>query len=173
MLKWCAGLSSKAWLVLLLAFAVLIIGLDQWTKALAQEHLVYARPVAVTGFFDLTLLYNKGAAFSFLSNAGGWQRWFFTLVSLAASVGISVWLIRLKGQERLLAFGLAMVLGGAVGNLIDRVLLSYVVDFLSFHWQSQWYFPAFNIADAAISCGAIVLILDMILHGKQQEAAND
>lgn len=167
MLKFLASLNNASWLCLLFAIAAVVIGLDQWTKALATAGLYYGQPVAVTSFFDLTLLHNKGAAFSFLSSAGGWQRWFFTAVSAIASVAIIVWIITLKGQERLLAFGLAMVLGGAVGNLIDRVLLAYVVDFLSFHWGSEYYFPAFNVADAAITGGAILLIVDMLLNAKK------
>ena len=167
MLKWLANLGNGAWLSLLLVIAIVVIGLDQWTKALAVQQLYYAQPVRVTSFFDLTLLHNKGAAFSFLNDAGGWQRWFFTAVSAIASIGISIWVLSLKGKERLLAFALAMVLGGAVGNLIDRVLLAYVVDFLSFHWQAKYYFPAFNLADAAITGGAILLIVDMILNGKK------
>lgn len=167
MLKRLAQLSNSAWLLVLIALAIVIVIADQWTKGLATAHLYYAQPVRVTAFFDLTLLHNTGAAFSFLSNAGGWQRWFFTGVSLLASVGIAVWLCRLQGKERLLAFGLALVLGGAVGNLIDRLMLAYVVDFLSFHWQSRYYFPAFNLADAAITAGAIVLIVDMLLNSNK------
>ncbi len=167
MLKGLQTLSNTAWLGSLFAIAFIIVIADQYTKMLASEHLRYASPVVVTSFFDLTLLHNKGAAFSFLNDAGGWQRWFFTGVSFIASIGISVWLFTLKGQQRLLAFGLCLVLGGAVGNLIDRAFVGHVVDFLSFHWGDA-YFPAFNIADTAISIGAGFLILDMLLTPKVQ-----
>lgn len=167
MLKGLQTLSNTAWLGSLFAIAFIIVIADQYTKMLASDHLRYASPVVVTSFFDLTLLHNKGAAFSFLNDAGGWQRWFFTGVSFIASIGISVWLFTLKGQQRLLAFGLCLVLGGAVGNLIDRAFVGHVVDFLSFHWRDA-YFPAFNIADTAISIGAGFLILDMLLTPKVQ-----
>jgi len=168
MLKTLQSMENRNWLILLFSIAAICVGLDQWTKWLAEEHLTYARPVTVTSFFDFTLLYNKGAAFSFLSNAGGWQRYFFTTISLVASIGISVWIVTLKGHQRLLAFGLAFVLGGAVGNLIDRALYGQVVDFLSFHWNGS-YFPAFNLADSAITFGAGILIYDMIFNGQNDD----
>lgn len=150
---------------LLLVFFV--IGLDQFLKWYMSDLL----PLCVSGYcntiellpvFQFTLLHNSGAAFSFLNDAGGWQRWFLAIVSFTVSAFISVWLYRVVRTDKLLSLGLALILGGAVGNLIDRVLDGYVVDFIVVHWE-QYYFPAFNIADSAIFIGACVLVLDMIL----------
>lgn len=153
--------------------ALVIIVLDQITKALALSHLEYARPVEVIdSFFNLTLVYNYGAAFSFLSDAGGWQRWFFTVLAVAVSVVLVVWLSRLQRHERLLSVALALVLGGAVGNLYDRVTLGYVVDFIDLYW-GQHHFPAFNIADAGISIGAVLLIWESLFTGKPNAAGNN
>ena len=116
-------------------------------------------PVEVTSWFDLMLAHNTGAAFSFLASAGGWQRWFLTAVAVAVSVVVVIWLTRLKQSERILGVALGLVLGGGVGNLIDRVSLGYVVDFISWHYN-DWYWPAFNIADAAICLGAVLLVWD-------------
>jgi signal peptidase II len=151
------------WLLL----AIVIIALDQWTKLLANTQLNYNVPVEILPVFDLTLRYNSGAAFSFLSDAGGWQRWFFTAIALIVSVVLLVWLYRLRDEQKLLACSLSLVLGGAIGNLWDRLQLGYVVDFISVHWQ-QHYFPAFNIADSAITVGAGLMILDMILNPEQK-----
>lgn len=153
------------WLGLSVAVAIL----DQLTKVLAERGLEYAQPVEVTFFFNLTLLYNTGAAFSFLSDGSGWQRWFFVAVALVMGGFILVWLWKLKRAETWLAIALTLVLGGAVGNLWDRVTLGYVVDFISVHYQS-WYFPAFNIADSAITIGAIMLIIDTFLQGREPTA---
>lgn len=146
---------KSLWLLL----ALLVFGLDQWSKYLADELLSYGRPVHLLPIFDLTLVYNQGAAFSFLAEAGGWQRWFFAAIAGLVSLVLVVWIVRLKQNERLLAIALALVLGGALGNLYDRVALGYVIDFLSLHYQ-QRYFPAFNIADSAITLGAALLLLD-------------
>ena len=146
-----------------LLIAVIIIALDQWTKILATNELRYSTPVEVLSFFNLTLQHNTGAAFSFLADAGGWQRWFFTAVSGVVSVILLIWLCRLKPEQKLMAASLTFVLAGAIGNLWDRVALGYVVDFISVHYQS-WYFPAFNIADSAITIGAGLMILDMFLN---------
>ena len=143
--------------------SLLVILLDQWTKNLAVTGLDYGQPVAVLPVFNLTLQYNYGAAFSFLSDAGGWQRWLFTGIAVVVSAVLAVWLYRLQPTQKLLAAGLALILGGALGNLYDRVVLGYVVDFISVHYQG-WYFPAFNIADSAITLGAGLLILDMLLN---------
>jgi signal peptidase II len=116
-------------------------------------------PVEVTSWFDLMLAHNTGAAFSFLASAGGWQRWFLTAVAVAVSVVVVIWLTRLKQSEQILGVALGLVLGGGVGNLIDRVSLGYVVDFISWHYN-DWYWPAFNIADAAICLGAVLLVWD-------------
>lgn len=141
------------------ALVLLILVLDQGSKALAQSFLDYASPVPVFSWFNLTLHYNAGAAFSFLSNAGGWQRWLFTGLALVISAVLTVWIWRLPRQQMLLMFALALVLGGALGNVIDRVLLGHVVDFISVHYAGR-YFPTFNIADSAISVGAVLLLLD-------------
>ncbi|WP_070990111.1 signal peptidase II [Halofilum ochraceum] len=138
--------------------AAVILLLDQITKIWAVSALELYRPVEVLPFFNLTLLHNTGAAFSFLADAGGWQRWFFVGLTAVIAVGITIWLVRLRPEERLTRLCLALILGGAIGNLIDRVRLGYVVDFLDFH-VAGWHWPAFNIADAAISCGAVLLIV--------------
>ena len=140
--------------------AVAVI-LDQLSKQLATAFLDYAKPVELLPVFDLTLQHNFGAAFSFLASAGGWQRWFFALLAAVVSVVLVIWLKRLKAHETWLAIALALVLGGALGNLYDRVVLGYVVDFISVHYQ-RYYFPAFNLADAAITLGAGMLIIDTI-----------
>lgn len=141
--------------------AVLVIVLDQLTKNWASAELTYATPYVITDFFNFTLLHNKGAAFSFLSDAGGWQRWFFTIVAAVVSAVLAVWLIRLPVHKRMEAIAIALVLGGALGNLYDRVMLGYVVDFLDFH-INQRHWPAFNIADSAICVGAVLLIVDSL-----------
>ena len=150
--------------------AVVIILLDQYTKGLASSGLDYARPVVIFPWFNLTLQHNTGAAFSFLSGAGGWQRYFFTVVAMGISAVLVVWLYRMPRQQWLLALSLGLILGGALGNLWDRVALGYVVDFISVHYDRH-YFPAFNIADSAISVGAACMLLDSFIH--RGEAAND
>ncbi|MFV8817852.1 signal peptidase II [Haliea sp. E17] len=149
--------------------ALVVVLLDQYTKGLASAQLEYARPVPVFFWFDLTLHHNPGAAFSFLSDAGGWQRWFFTGIAVAMSVAIAAWLFFVPRAQWLLALGLGLILGGALGNLWDRVVLGHVVDFISVHWQG-WYFPTFNLADSAITVGAGCLILDSFLHRGQEKA---
>jgi signal peptidase II len=146
-----------------MGLALFMVLLDQWTKSLANAHLTYGRPVEILPVFNLMLAHNYGAAFSFLSDAGGWQRWFFTSISAVVSVVLVVWTYRLKSHESLLAIALAFILGGALGNLWDRALLGYVVDFISVHYE-QRYFPAFNIADSAITIGAGLMIVDMFIH---------
>ena len=153
-----------AWPYLLLAAVVIVI--DQITKAMVLDHFELGQRLAVIpGFFDLTLLFNRGAAFSFLAGHDGWQRWFFVVVALAASVFILHLLLRHR-HPRMFSFALGLILGGAIGNVIDRLLYGQVVDFLLFH-QGNWYFPAFNAADAAITVGAVLLILDELLRMKQ------
>ena len=144
-----------------LSISIVVILLDQVTKYFANTGLVYAEAVPVIPSFNLTLLYNRGAAFSFLSDAGGWQRWFFVAVSLGASVFLIAWLRKLNSQQWLLGAALALVLGGAVGNLIDRLWLGYVIDFIQLYYRS-FYWPAFNVADSAISVGAVLLIWDAL-----------
>jgi len=131
---------------------------------MATELLTYNNPIAVLPVFEWRLLHNTGAAFSFLSDAGGWQRWFFTGLSSLVGIAIAVWIARLPRAQALLAAALAFILGGAIGNLIDRARFGYVVDFISVHWFGKAYFPAFNIADSGITIGAGLLILDMLLN---------
>lgn len=152
---------SRLWPWLLLAIVVVV--LDQWSKALASSQLQYGAPVEILPVFNFTLQHNEGAAFSFLSDAGGWQRWFFTVLSSVVSVILAVWLCRLTTQDKILAASLSLILGGAVGNLWDRIELGYVVDFISVHYQSH-YFPTFNIADSAITIGAGLMLLDMFIN---------
>lgn len=142
-----------------------IIALDHLTKWLATTKLDYARPIEILPVLDMTLLHNHGAAFSFLSDAGGWQRWFFAGIAVGMSVVLLIWIFRLPRDKTWLAISLSLVLGGAVGNLIDRINLGYVVDFISVHWDA-WYFPAFNVADIAISVGAFMLAIDMLFLDK-------
>ena len=139
-----------------------VVALDQATKYLASVQLDYNVPVAVLPFFNLTLLHNTGAAFSFLSDAAGWQRWFFIILAAVVSLVLIVWLRRLQPAQRWLAVALALVIGGAVGNVIDRLLYGYVIDFIQLYYQ-RWYWPAFNAADSAISVGAVILVLDGFL----------
>ncbi|MCW8887803.1 MAG: signal peptidase II [Gammaproteobacteria bacterium] len=155
------------WLWLSLA----VILLDQLTKYLATDLLVYAEPVAVIPFFNLTLLHNTGAAFSFLSDAGGWQRWFFAVIAIVFSIGITIWLGRLDSKQRWLAIALSLVVGGALGNLWDRLYFGYVVDFIQLYYE-QWYWPAFNIADSAIFVGAVMLLIDGFF-GNSSESEKD
>lgn len=136
----------------------LIVVLDQASKFAASATLRLYEPVAVMPYFNLTLLHNEGAAFSFLSQAGGWQRWFFTGLALLVSAVIIVWLRRLSKAEVWTAVGLSLVLGGAVGNVLDRIRFGYVVDFLDVYYGA-WHWPAFNIADSAITIGAVILVV--------------
>jgi signal peptidase II len=146
-----------------LCLATLIMVIDQLTKILAvRSFQIGERKAIIPGFFDLTLLYNKGAAFSFLAGAGGWQRWFFTIFGLIASIVI-IWMLAKHGAQKLFATALTLILGGAVGNVIDRVYQGQVTDFLLFY-HDRWFFPAFNVADSAITVGAILLILDELLR---------
>ena len=143
----------------LLWLSALVVVLDQasklWMMASFREYEV----LTVWPVFNLTLVYNTGAAFSFLSGAGGWQRWFFITIAVVISVVMVIWMRQLRTDERLTAYGLAFIVGGAIGNLIDRVWLGKVVDFLQWHWQ-EWYWPAFNLADSAITLGVILLLID-------------
>lgn len=147
-----------AWLVL----AVLVVLADQGSKLLVEHWFNYGDVRRVTGFFNLVLTYNKGAAFSFLANAGGWQDEFLTAVGVAASLFI-IYLLARHGTQRLFSLALALILGGAVGNVIDRIAYGHVIDFLDFH-LGGWHWPAFNLADSAIVGGAALLILDELLR---------
>ena len=144
-------------------FSGLVIVLDQVTKYIAETSLDYRVPVNMFTGLNMTLVYNKGAAFSFLSDAGGWQRWFFMALSISISIALVYWLHNVDKNRKYLAWGLALILGGAIGNLIDRSLYGHVIDFIDVYYSS-WHWPAFNIADSAISLGAGLLILDMFTH---------
>ena len=150
---------------------VVVIVLDQISKLYFENSLsLYEQIVIIPDYFSWTLAYNTGAAFSFLADAGGWQRWFFAVVALVVSGVLLVWMKGLKPHETWIAVALALVLGGALGNLFDRVAYGHVIDFILVHWQSRWYFPAFNLADSAITLGAIMLVLDMFRSKPSEEA---
>ncbi|MEO6960093.1 MAG: signal peptidase II [Burkholderiaceae bacterium] len=152
--------------------AVLIVGADQLAKAWFNGHLHYGERLHVLPFFDFTLLYNPGAAFSFLADGQGWQRWLFTAIALIAA-GLIVHLLRRSLDQLLFCASLMAILGGAVGNVVDRIQHGHVIDFLLFYWNT-WYFPAFNIADMAITCGAFLLILDELRrHRRERRQAAD
>ena len=149
--------------------SALVIVLDQLSKAWIISHFAFGETYTVLSVFDLVLAHNTGAAFSFLNDAGGMQRWLFSIIAIVASA----WIIRLLSKHSgqvLFALALSMILGGALGNLIDRLSYGYVVDFLSFHWDEH-YFPAFNLADSAITCGAFLLILDSFKEKKHGTVA--
>ena len=141
-----------------LSISAIVVAVDLYTKHLIQLAFQYGEQLTVTGFFDLVRYHNMGAAFSFLADAGGWQKWFFTIVSIIASIVI-IYLLKKYAQNKLFCFGLALVLGGALGNLYDRLTLGYVIDFLSFH-INDLYWPAFNVADSAICVGVALLLMD-------------
>ena len=156
-------------MLLWLGIAFVILLADQFTKLLVVGSFALGDSQTVTSFFNLVRVHNSGAAFSMLSNASGWQRWFFTGIGVVATFFI-LWLLRSHPTQKLFCFALALVLGGAVGNVIDRIAYGHVVDFLDFHWDwlspvfYQGHFPAFNIADSAISVGAVCLILDELIR---------
>ena len=150
--------------------ALLVFLIDQWTKQLIVQTLADGAPVRITSFFSLVLAYNPGAAFSFLAGAGGWQREFFIVIATFASA-VMVWMVVKHRDETVFCAGLALILGGAIGNLYDRVTLGKVIDYLLFHYQGH-AFPAFNVADSAITVGAGLLILDSIWGKKHAAAAN-
>lgn len=154
MLKW-----------LWLSFLALV--LDQWSKQIIDGAMQLYQSIPVIPYFNLTYVHNTGAAFSFLSQAGGWQRWFFAVLAFTVSMVITVWLARLKKDETLLAVALSLILGGAVGNLIDRLLYGYVIDFLDVYYQ-DWHWPAFNIADSAITLGVILMLAESFGLGRSK-----
>ena len=147
-------------LKLWLGLSALVIILDQISKLWIIKHFEYGESLAVVNVFNLVLVHNAGAAFSFLSDAGGMQRWLFSAIAVVASVWI-VWLLRRHAQQKLFCFALALILGGALGNLIDRIAYGYVVDFLDFYWDT-YHFPAFNLADSAITCGAALVLWESV-----------
>jgi signal peptidase II len=147
------GASNWLWL------SFLVVLLDQATKALVIGTVKLQDSIALLPILDVVYLENTGAAFSILAQAAGWQRWFFIALAVAVSLALMIWLRKIRADQTILAIGLALVLGGALGNVIDRVMHGYVVDFIYFHWRTR-YFPAFNIADTAISIGAACLLID-------------
>ncbi|PHY06514.1 MAG: signal peptidase II [Alcaligenaceae bacterium] len=156
--------TPKRWLLL---SAVLLVA-DQLTKLWFDATFRYGERSQVLSFFDFTLLYNRGAAFSFLADEAGWQRWFFSVLGLGAS-GFMLWMMHNNRTQPRLLLALALILSGALGNVIDRLLYGHVIDFLLFYWQ-DWYYPAFNVADSCITLGAILLILDEILRLRGRHA---
>ena len=154
------------------AIAATVLLLDQITKLWIMTDFVLGDSRYISSFFNLVRAHNEGAAFSFLSDAGGWQRWFFTFLSTVISVVIVVWLTRLPRQKIIEAIALSLILGGALGNLYDRVTLGYVVDFLDFHWAG-WHFAAFNVADMAISVGAVLIIIDALFFADNASSEGD
>ncbi len=152
--------SNGLWQWLGLAFILLLA--DQFTKILILGYYQLGDSTYVTSFFNVVRVHNTGAAFSFLAGASGWQRWFFTVLGLVAAAVI-IWMLKSHPGQKLFSFAMACILGGAIGNVIDRLAYGYVVDFLDFHWRGM-HFPAFNVADSAISIGAVCLILDELLR---------
>lgn len=156
-----------------LAWAVVLLVADQITKTLIINHYQLGDATVITNFFNIVRAHNTGAAFSFLQNAGGWQRWLFTGIGVVATIFI-VWQLRAHPGQKLFSFALSSILGGAVGNVVDRLMHGYVVDFLDFHWDflagifHGGHFPAFNVADMAISVGAACLILDEVLRMRRE-----
>ena len=153
---------SAGGMMLWLGLALVILIADQFTKVLIVGYYQLGDSTFITQFFNVVRVHNSGAAFSFLAGAGGWQRWFFTVIGVGAALLI-LWLLKSHAGQKLFSFAMACILGGAIGNVIDRLLYGYVVDFLDFHGMG-WHFPAFNIADSAISIGAACLILDELLR---------
>ena len=153
---------------------VLVLVIDLTSKVYFDNSLqMYQQIVVIPDLFSWTLAYNTGAAFSFLADSAGWQRWLFALIAVVVSAVLVVWLKRLGRNDTWLAIALALILGGALGNLYDRIVYGHVVDFILVHWQNRWYFPAFNFADSAICVGAVMLALDMFKSKKSGEPAHD
>ena len=157
--------SSAPGMLLWLGLAFILLLADQFTKVLIVGYYHLGDSTWVTSFFNIVRVHNYGAAFSFLAGASGWQRWFFTALGVVAAVVI-VWMLKKHPGQTLFCFAMACILGGAIGNVADRVMYGYVVDFLDFHWAGM-HFPAFNVADSAISVGAVCLILDELLRVKK------
>jgi len=160
------GRSGIRWLWI----SLLVIVVDQLSKLWIERTMSLGDSFVVLPILDIVRAHNSGAAFSFLADAGGWQRWAFTLLAVGVSIALVIWMRKLAlATQGLLAFGLTLILGGAIGNVIDRVEHGYVVDFVHAHWGPH-YFPAFNVADAAISIGAVLVILDSLLEGRARRA---
>lgn len=162
-----AGLFNHKMTFVWLLLSVLIIILDLWTKRMATESLTLYRPLELTSWLNMTLAHNYGAAFSFLSDAGGWQRWLFTGLAFGVTLVLLVWLVRLPAQQKLTGAALGLIIGGAVGNLIDRIVNGYVVDFIDVYYL-HWHWPAFNMADSAITCGVVLLLIDGLFLSSAQ-----
>ena len=160
----------QPWVWLTVTFVVILA--DWQSKLWVSDALELYRPREVFSWLNITLAHNYGAAFSFLSNAGGWQRWFFIVLASGVSLFLLVWLLRLPRKEWVTGLGLALVLGGAVGNLVDRIQLGYVVDFVDVHYRG-WHYPAFNVADSAITCGVALLLLDALLLSRKSREAGE
>lgn len=158
---------NLAWLWL----SVAVIVLDQISKTYVSRHMLLGESVDVLPVFGWTLAHNYGAAFSFLHDAGGWQRWLFAAIAVTVSGGLIAWLVRLPAATRFLACALVLVLGGALGNLYDRMTLGYVIDFIHVHY-GNWHFPAFNVADCGISVGAAMLLIDTLFLEKKRQVAH-
>ncbi len=150
--------NSLMWILL----SVIVLILDQVTKTWVSTHLSFNQPINILPYFDLRLLHNTGAAWSILADQSGWQRWFLSLLAVIVSIVILIWLTRLDSKQRWLACALALILGGALGNVMDRIIFGYVVDFIDIYYQG-WHWPAFNIADIGISIGAVMLLIDAII----------
>jgi len=160
--------SGLRWLWL----SLLAIGLDQVTKLLVIAEMRLYESIPVIPFFNITRVHNEGAAFSFLADAGGWQRWFFTIIAIAISSLIFFWLTKTRREQILLPMAFCLILGGAIGNLIDRVAYGYVVDFLDVYYKG-YHWPAFNIADSAIFLGAVLLLIDAFKNTEEKSENND
>ncbi len=158
------GRGGLIWLLL----SALVIIIDQWTKAIAVAALDYLTPVAVLPGLNWTLVHNEGGAFSFLSNHGGWQRWFFLIIASGVTIALVEWLRRTARRQWVLCLPLALLIGGAIGNLIDRARLGYVIDFVDVYYEN-WHWPAFNVADSGITVG-IVMLIAFELFGKSRDA---
>ncbi|MDF1654967.1 MAG: signal peptidase II [Coxiellaceae bacterium] len=154
-------MASKKTSLYWLGLSVIIIILDQWTKWLSVQHLPF-NPKRLLPVFNLSLAYNRGSAFGFLNQASGWQVYAFAVIAVIVIIALFVWLIKTPSIMRLRACGIALILGGAIGNLIDRVRLKYVVDFIQLHY-GDWFFPTFNLADTAVTLGAICLIISLLI----------
>ncbi len=152
--------------------SVLVVAMDQASKQVIAASMSLYDSLAVVPFLRLTYVHNSGAAFSLLSDAGGWQRWLFAGLAIVIGGGIGIWLGRLEKRQKLLAVSLALILGGAVGNLIDRLMYGYVIDFIDVYYRS-WHWPAFNVADTAISIGVVLMLLDSLLDARREEERAD
>ncbi|HEX5276577.1 MAG TPA: signal peptidase II [Fluviicoccus sp.] len=162
------NLKNLHWLWL----GVVVFVLDQWSKTYFERLLDHGQSIDLLPVFSWTLAYNTGAAFSFLHDAGGWQRWFFIVLAISVCAGMVVWLSRLPANARWLMAGIGLLVGGALGNVYDRFTLGYVIDFIHVHYQT-WHFPAFNVADCGITVGAALLVIDsLFLEPKRQAAAS-